>query len=159
MSASQQRHGLTVVLEDPYKDDCSTNHPPVSSPTSLSLPPLSGSSYFYPVSPGSSSTFASSSFSTLTGWAGENKHAISEQQVWPDSTSPAQSAPSNSWYSPENTSTWGMSPPQLQHTQLSHEREDWERLEYRAASDLHLPVEPQRQLSFQDELRRANSTS
>ncbi len=46
-----------------------------------------------------------------------------------------------------------MSPPQLQHAQLSHEPDDWDRLEYRAASNLRLPVEPQRQLSFQDELR------
>ncbi len=71
VSTSQQRQGLTVVLEDPYKDDCGgTNHPPVASPTSLSLPPLSSSSYYYPVSPDSASTFASSSYSTLTGWAG-----------------------------------------------------------------------------------------
>jgi hypothetical protein len=160
MSNSHNRHGLSVVLEDPYKDDCSASPTSVVTPPTLSLPPLSSNNGYYfspPMSP-APSAFPSSSFSTLIGWAGEYKHYASDIRPWPGNTSPEASS-SSPWYTPENAPAWGTDPPQLQHPQLSQESSDWDRLEYRAASDLHLPVEPHRQLSFQEELRRANSNS
>ncbi|KAF9476868.1 hypothetical protein BDN70DRAFT_934689 [Pholiota conissans] len=176
MSSSHNRQGLAVVLEDPYGDDCTTTTTadPSSvsaSPPTLSLPSLSaggGSSgyYYSPMSP-----TPSSSFSTLTGWAGEYKHhSMADFAPWPDNhhhhhnhnntaagSSPATS--SSPWYTTENAPAWGTAP-QLQHSHMAQEASDWDHLEYRAAGDLHLPVEPPRRLlSFQEELRRANSSN
>jgi len=157
LASTNNRQGLVTVIEDPYKDDCNNNTnspPPVSSPPTLSLPPLSSSSYYQPrIPPQSSPTFPSSSFSTLTGWAGDYKYHESDVRSWPSDHEPAPSSSSSSWYNNNNTG-WGTSRPELQHAHLSMDSEDWDRLEYRAASNLHLPVEPPRQLDFMGELNR-----
>ncbi|KAF8959234.1 hypothetical protein BDZ97DRAFT_1838726 [Flammula alnicola] len=124
--------------QDPYKDDCNNNSTSLASPQTLSLPPLSNSSYYYsPISP--------LRLLPLPRWAGDYKHNTSDLRTWPDNMPAQEPSPSRSWYNPDGS---------LQHAHLAHDSGDWDRLEYRAASDLHLPVEPQRQLSFHDEIRR-----
>ena len=153
MSANN-RQGLGTVIEDPYQDDCNNNSPSIASPPTLSLPPLSNSGLYYsnhpPVAPPIS--FPSSSFSTLTGWAGDYKYQHSEPRALSNQPPPL-SAPLG-WYNSQSSFNWGMTRPQVEHAHLSHDPEDWDRLEHRAASDLGLQVEPPRQLTFDDEIRR-----
>jgi len=156
--STNNRQGLVTVIEDPYQDDCNNNSPSMSSPPTLSLPPLSNSGLYYsnhlPVAPPLS--FPSSSFSTLTGWAGDYKHHHSEPRAWSNQTPPLSAPPisGTGWHNTPGSFNWGVTRPQLDHAHLSHDSEDWDRLEHRAASDLGLPVEPPRQLTFDDEIRR-----
>jgi len=157
---TNERRGLVTVIEDPYQDDCNNNSPPMSSPPTLSLPPLSGSGLYYSNVPPAPPVFFPSSFSTLTGWQGDYKHLSSEPRAWsgqppPLPAPPISSPPSSSeWYNSEGSCNWGVTYPQVDHPHLSHDSEGWDRVEYRAASNLGLQVEPARQLTFDNEIRR-----
>ncbi|PPQ91150.1 hypothetical protein CVT25_003055 [Psilocybe cyanescens] len=152
LSPANNRQGLVAVIEDPYKEDCNNASSSNSIPT-LSLPTLPNSSYYHsPISPQTSS-FPSSSFSTLTGWAGDYRNNTSAMKTW--SSDNILNHSSRSWYNSEAALSWGPGRPELHRPHLAVDSEDWDRIEYRTASNLHLPVEPPRQLDFIGELRRA----
>ncbi|KDR69811.1 hypothetical protein GALMADRAFT_255628 [Galerina marginata CBS 339.88] len=161
LSSTSGRQGLVTVIEDPYKDDCDNNSPSsVSSPPTLTLPPLSSSSYYQSrIPPPTPPSVPSSSFSTLTGWAGDYKYHTSDARTWPPDQAPNTSSLSSGWYGNDGTTSWGSDRPELQRPHLSMDSEDWDHVEYRAASNLHLPVEPPRQLDFMGELRRLHGSS
>ncbi|KAF8805108.1 hypothetical protein BYT27DRAFT_7224879 [Phlegmacium glaucopus] len=159
MSNNTDRCGLATVLGNSYKDGGNPNSPHTLTPPTIYAPPLS-SSYYYtqdPV-PAPQSPLPPSSFSTLTGWAGDYKV---QPNAWPDTPAPpSSSSPTSSshWYSPDGTFHWGGG--RFEHGHCpSLDSQDWDRLEYRAASDLHLAVEPLRPMTFQDEIRRLQGGS
>ncbi|KAF8901887.1 hypothetical protein CPB84DRAFT_1776927 [Gymnopilus junonius] len=156
-SSANSRPNVVTVVEDPYKDDCNANdNPPaiISPPPPL---PHSLSSDYYQSRmppPQTSPSFPSSSFSTLTGWAGDYKYQSSNVRSWPSNNAPppVSSASPPGWY--DHGGTWGASRSELHHPHLSMDSSDWDRIEHRAASDPHLQSEPPRQLDFLTELRR-----
>lgn len=159
ISNTTDRHGLTTVIENSYKDGGSPDSPHTLTPPTIYAPPLSGS-YYYP----QASSLPPSSFSTLTGWAGDSKMQSSNFKGWPDHSSlmsvPPPSSPSTSpsnWYAPDGTFHWGGG--RFEHHSPTVDSQDWDRLEYRAASGLHLAVEPLRPMTFHDEIRRLHGGS
>ncbi|KAH9485818.1 Repressor ROX1 [Psilocybe cubensis] len=156
LNPDTNRQGLVALIEDPYKDDCvDPSSASSNSIPTLSLPSLSNSNYYHsPISPQSPTTVPSSSFSTLTGWAGEFRNNNMDMKPW--LTDPETNHPSRSWYSGESSLSMVTGRPDLHRPQLAIDPDDWDRIEYRTASDLHLSVEPPpRQLDFIGELRRA----
>lgn len=158
-SDRQGRLGLVTVLHNPYEDSSCPTSPQTVTPPTVYAPPLSDSYYYTQVSP--SSPLPPSSFSTLTGWAGDYK---AQPSTWPDLSS--TSAPlssssttsSSNWYSPESSFNW--SGGRFEHGHCpSLDSQDWDRLEYRTATDLHLAVEPLRPMTFHDEIHRAHGSS
>jgi len=164
-TASNTNQRLVTVIEDPYKDDCGHNSPlTLSQPETLSLPPPSSGAYYYStVPPTSPSPFPSSSYSALSGWDGDYKPQQASMRSWPEShplpNAPHTSSSTVSWYSDQELYNWTGTRPELQHTVLSVDPHDWDRHERRASSDMNLRVEPQRQLNFDDELRRLHGGS
>ncbi|KAF9524966.1 hypothetical protein CPB83DRAFT_860322 [Crepidotus variabilis] len=166
-ATGSSRQGLVSIVKDPYEDDCDTDQQTVSQPPTLSIPPPTGNSYYFqPVSPVSPSAVPSSTFSTLSGWDGDSfKHPptpITSARAWSDHTTsrsspiPSPSINSSGWYNSSGMYAWGDHRPQLQHTPLSLDSQDWDRQEYRASSQMHLRTDPPRQVDFQEELRRMN---
>ncbi|KAJ3514779.1 hypothetical protein NLJ89_g2183 [Agrocybe chaxingu] len=124
----------------------------------------------------------SSSFSTLTGWAGDDDYkfhgqhhphllASSSMRSWPETSSThtsmvASPTSPSPWYTAHHDTgvVWGADPsqgtmqrPQLHHPGLPTTSTDWDRMEYRAGTDMGLAVGPNpvpRTLDFQEELRR-----
>ncbi|KAF8161580.1 hypothetical protein B0H34DRAFT_701607 [Crassisporium funariophilum] len=156
-NSNSGRQGLVTLIEDPYKDDCN-NPSPISLSSPTSFPPMSNSYYFSPVSP-VTPTIPSSSFSTLTGWAGDYKHQTSNVRTWPAHNTVSKLSSSSNWYDNEGGIHWDASRRELQHPGTALDGHDWNRLEYRAASELHLEVEPPRQMNFHDEIRRMHGPS
>jgi len=158
MSNTTDRCGLATVLENSYKDSGNPSSSHTLTPPTIYATPLSGSYYCTQDPPAPTSPLPPSSFSTLTGWAGDYKVETSNPNAWPDtpSTAPPSSSSSTSspnWYSPDGTFHWGGGRFEHGHCQ-SLDSQDWDRLEYRAASNLHLPVEPLRPMTFHDEIHR-----
>lgn len=161
LSSVNNRSGLVTLIEDPYKDDCNNNNnnsPSTDSPPTLSLPPPSSGNYYRsPISPTTPPSFPSSSFSTLTGWAGDYKDNVSDVRSWP---SEQASSSSSAWYNSEGALSWNNDREELRHSHLAIDSEDWDHLEYRAAaSDPRYQVQPPRQLDFMSELRRMHGGS
>lgn len=171
---------MVTVIEDPYADDCAPV--PVSTPSTFVPTPLSSGTYYHNTAASQSPnhTLPASSFSTLTGWAGEYNgkfqsrvwgeerppsHQIHTIQPHPTSsqTPASHSQPTNEHYShspsshpwyPQQSNTWSST---LQHAPMNLSSQDWDRMEYRAASEMHLQVEPPpRPLSFIEEARQAH---
>ncbi len=152
MSASGiDREGVVTVIKDPYDDDCEDNPPVLSQPQTLTLSPPPNTNFYH--SSASQPPWLSSSYSTLNGWDGDYKHH-QLQESWPDQAvpNPPHTAGSTNWYSSQGMYDWTGNRPQLDHTILSVNSDDWDRLERRAISDMHHRAEPPRQLPFHDEL-------
>ncbi|KAF4620560.1 hypothetical protein D9613_001106 [Agrocybe pediades] len=154
-SDANSHTGLVTVINDPYIDVCDKSDdgeakasPSIHSPTTFSHPPpLSGSYYEASVPPFPSPEIPSTSYSTLTGWAGDYKHdAPSNLGTWPSGDVPAASS-----YYHGNPAIVA---PQPLPTFHRLDAEEWDRFEYRAARGMQLPTEPPRQVEFMDELRR-----
>jgi hypothetical protein len=170
LSSNGDRHGLglAAILHNPspYKDGSNPNSPHTLTPPTVYASPLSDSYYYAQVSP--SSPVPPSSFSTLTGWAGDPYKT--QTSTWPPAEPSSTSAPplswssssttssSSNWYSPDSSSLhWGG---RFEHGHCpSLDSQDWDRVEYRTAIDLHLPVEPLRPMTFLDEVHRAHGSS
>lgn len=147
------------MLENPYKDSSNPTTPHTLTPPTIYAPPLSNSYYYsHQVSP--SSPLPPSSFSTLTGWAGDYK---AQTSTWPDPSTSAPPSSSSStssshWYSPESSLDWNGG--RFEHGHCpTLDSQDWDRLEYRTAADLHLAVDPLRPMTFHDEIRRVHGSS
>ena len=136
------------------------------SPPPAFSQPMSSSYYHSRLEGPTPPVVPSSSFSSLTGWAGDYKDPSSDMRSWPPagSSNPiaSSSSPSSStWYS-QDGSIWGANSSSNQPPPLQMTHSDWDRIEDRAANGLRLQVDPPRQLDFMTELRRmhnANSQS
>jgi hypothetical protein len=153
------RQGLGIIIEDPYKDDC--NNPtsrPISEPSTLSIapPPSSNSSFYYSSRP-PPPPLPPSSYSALSGWAGDYKsHPLHEGNIrnWPEHTlanAPPAIIGSSAWYNDQEMFNWSAARSQLQHAPLSIDSHDWDRHEQRVASQMNLRVESPRHLDFQNQ--------
>ena len=161
------RQGLGTIIEDPYKDDCCDNTSrPLSEPSTLSIapPPSSSSGFYYPSRPPPPS-LPSSSYSALSGWAGDYKsHPIHEGSIknWPEHTLPnpspsalaesSSSSSSSAWYNEPEMYNWSATRSQLQHNPLSVDSQDWDRHEQRVASHMNLRTDSPRHLDFHEQL-------
>lgn len=153
------RQGLGIIIEDPYKNDCNDNssHPISEAPTLSIVPPSSSSSNFYYSSQPTPSSLPSSSYSALSGWAGDYKSQPLHDGNWSEHTlanaSPSSAiAESSTWYSNQELYNWSATRSQLQHPPLSVDSHDWDRHEQRVASDMNLRVDSPRHLDFHDQL-------
>ncbi|PPQ99010.1 hypothetical protein CVT24_003492 [Panaeolus cyanescens] len=175
------RTGLVTVIDDPYADDCTPI--PISTPRTFVPDPLSsGESYYRPptATPRPNQGLPASSFSTLSGWAGEyngkfHSHAWGEAvqphqlhtiQPHPTSSqtdithqqphSPGEQypqSPAHPWYSQQNDTWTGT----LQHAPMAITSQDWDRMEYRAATEMQSPSGgTPRSMSFIDESRQSH---
>lgn len=142
------RQGLGIIIEDPYKHDCNDDSSrTISEPSTLSIaPPAPSSNSFYFSSRPTPSSLPSSSYSALSGWAGDYKsHPIHEGSINPSSAIAESPSP---WYNDPDIYDWGPTRSQLQHAPLSVNSQDWDRHEHRVASHMNLRVESPCPLDF-----------
>lgn len=128
-STNPNRQGLVAVIQDPHM------HSETDVPHSSPLPPpvsTDPSNYFY-TSP--SAPLPASSFSTLSGWAGDYKYDETSHRQTSSAANATASAPIPAWYEAPG---WEAHQHQFNHPNLYFSPDDWDRIEVNHEEDRHI---------------------
>ncbi|KIJ95889.1 hypothetical protein K443DRAFT_11068 [Laccaria amethystina LaAM-08-1] len=128
-STNPDRQGLVAVIQDPHM------HCEIDVPLSTPLPPpvsTDPSNYFYT---SQCTPLPASSFSTLSGWAGDYKYEETSRQPTSSATNTTASAPMPAWY---DAPGWEGHQHQFNHPSLYVSSDDWDRIEANHGEEHHI---------------------